>query len=76
MIMDDIKLEDALREAVQDAFRKDDLENLTVKRMRHKVETNLELEDDFFRKDPKWRETSKQMIQAEVVGTEVASRSH
>ena len=62
-----VVLEQALRNAVKDVYRSGDLDNLTVKRIRKVVEADLDLEDDFFKNDPHWKEESKAIIQSEVV---------
>lgn len=60
-------LEQALRNAVTDVYQSGDLDNLTVKRIRKSVEVDLDLQDDFFKNDPAWKERSKNVIQSEVV---------
>lgn len=60
-------LKQALRDAVREVYRSGDLDNLTIKRIRKSVEANLDLQDDFFKNDPAWKEKSKNIIQAEVV---------
>lgn len=60
-------LEQALRHAVREVYRSGELDNLTVKRIRKSVETELDLDDDFFKNDPAWKEQSKNVIQSEVV---------
>lgn len=60
-------LEQALRNAVREVYRNGDLDNLTVKRIRKSVEASLDLQDDFFKNDPTWKEDSKTVIQSEVV---------
>lgn len=60
-------LEKALRNAVREVYRSGDLDNLTVKRIRKSVEADLELQDDFFKNDPMWKEHSKNVVQSEVV---------
>lgn len=59
-------LENALRVKVQQIFRLGNLDELTVKRVRRAVETELGLELDHF-KDQAWREKSKSIIESEVV---------
>jgi len=61
------KLEQGLRNAVQQVYKTGNLENLTVKRIRKLVEDDLELPEDFFKSDATWKEKSKELIQAEVV---------
>ena len=60
-------LEHALRNAVREVYLSGDLDNLTVKRIRKSVEADLDLQDDFFKTDPAWKERSKDVIQSEVV---------
>lgn len=60
-------LEQALRHAVQRVYKNGNLEELTVKRLRTAAEQDLDLEDGFYKNDPKWKEESKNIIQAEVV---------
>ena len=60
-------LEQALRDAVRSCYSSGDLDNLTVKRIRSSVEADLDLQDDFFKTDPAWKERSKNVIQSEVV---------
>lgn len=59
-------LENALRAKVQQIFRLGNLDELTVKRVRRAVETELGLEVDHF-KDEVWRGRSKSIIESEVV---------
>lgn len=63
---EDSDLENALRVKVQQIFRLGNLDELTVKRVRRAVETELGLELDHF-KDQAWREKSKSIIESEVV---------
>lgn len=60
-------LEQALRTAVREVYRSGDLDNLTIKRIRKSVEGDLDLQEDFFKNDPVWKEESKNVIQSEVV---------
>lgn len=62
----DSDLENALRVKVRQIFRLGNLDELTVKRVRRAVETELGLELDHF-KDDAWREKSKSIIESEVV---------
>lgn len=64
--LEDSDLENALRVKVQQIFRLGNLDELTVKRVRRAVETELGLELDHF-KDQAWREKSKTIIESEVV---------
>ena len=61
------ELEQALRKTVRKIYTSEDLDNLTVKRIRKSVEADLDLPDDFFKNDPTWKERSKDVIQSEVV---------
>lgn len=63
----DATLEQALRVAVRQVYKSKNLVNLTVKRIRKSVEGDLDLQDDFFKNDPAWKEKSKTVIQSEVV---------
>ena len=63
----DATLEQALRVAVRKVYKSKNLVNLTVKRIRKSVEGDLDLQDDFFKNDPVWKEKSKTVIQSEVV---------
>lgn len=60
-------LEQALRNAVREVFWSGDMDKLTVKRIRKSVEADLDLQDNFFKNDPAWKEQSKNVIQSEVV---------
>jgi len=59
-------LERALRHAVQVVYRKGNLEELTVKRMRKAAEEELDLQEGFF-KEPEWKDRSKAIIETEAV---------
>lgn len=63
----DSAMEEALRSIVQNIYKKGNLEDLTVKRVRAVAEKQLELEKDFFKDHTSWKEKSKTIIQAEVV---------
>ena len=63
----DATLEQALRVAVRKVYKSKNLVNLTVKRIRKSVEGDLDLQDDFFKNDPEWKEKSKTVIESEVV---------
>lgn len=63
----EVVLEQALRNAVREVYRSGDLDQLTVKRIRKFVEADLDLQDDFFKNDPAWKEKSRNLIQSEVV---------
>lgn len=58
-------LTDALRAAVTHAYHHD-RDTLTVKRIRNKVEQNLDLEEGFFL-SPTWKDQSKEIITSRVV---------
>ena len=60
-------LENALRSAVRSVYRKGDLEDLTLKRLRKAAEQDLGLESDFFKNDATWKIRSKSVIESEVV---------
>ncbi len=60
-------LEQALRNAVQQAFQNGNLDELTIKRVRAAAEKDLDLEDGFYKNDPTWKEESKRIIRCEVV---------
>ncbi|KAF6219406.1 hypothetical protein HO133_005232 [Letharia lupina] len=62
----EVVLEQALRNAVREVYRSGDLDQLTVKRIRKFVETDLDLQDDFFKNDPAWKGKSRNLIQSEV----------
>ena len=63
----DSRLENALRSVVRECYKNKDLESLTVRRVRKAVEEELDLSEDFFKNDERWKEKSKSVIQAEVV---------
>ncbi|KAI4097128.1 MAG: hypothetical protein LQ348_000063 [Seirophora lacunosa] len=56
------RLEKALRDAVEETFKADP-EQLTVKRLRSKVEKDLGLDDGFFKSDAAWNARSKEAAQ-------------
>ncbi|KAL8907853.1 MAG: hypothetical protein Q9207_001177 [Kuettlingeria erythrocarpa] len=58
----DARLESALREAVEKTFRTDP-EQLTLKRLRSKVEQDLGLEEGFFKSNTTWNTRSKEVAQ-------------
>lgn len=60
------KLDRALRDAVQVCFKKDDMDSLTVKRVRAAAADTLHLESNFFKNDAVWNEKSKVVIMEEV----------
>lgn len=63
----DATLEQALRKAIRNVYKGGTLEDLTVKRIRKSAEGSLDLQHDFFKNDPTWKERSKGVIQSEVV---------
>ena len=63
----DATLEQALRQAVQNVYKRGDLEQLTVKRIRKAAEEDLDLEDGYFKQDTTWKVKSKAIIESEVV---------
>ena len=62
----DRQIELALRSAVAALFADDDLENLTVKRVRRAVEKQLQLSPDFLKSHTTWAEKSKDIITTET----------
>lgn len=64
----DERLERALRDTVANVFRSGNLEDLTVRRVRHATEKALGLEEGFFKGDPRWKAKSDQIIKDEAVG--------
>ena len=65
----DAAIEEALRNVVRNIYRTGNLEELTVKRVRNAAEKRLDLQKDFFKDYPSWKDRSKSIIQIEVVGT-------
>lgn len=63
----DIVLGKALQAAVRDVYASKSLEDLTVNRIRATAEKELGLANGFFKTNREWKETSKNIIQAEVV---------
>ena len=63
----DATLEQALRQAVQNVYKKGDLEQLTVKRIRKAAEQDLDLQDGYFKEGIAWKEKSKAIIESEAV---------
>ena len=49
-------------------MHKEDRDNLTVNTIRNVAELELGLPGGFFKEDEEWRETSRKMIYAKVVG--------
>jgi hypothetical protein len=62
------RLEDALRSAVEEVYRSQDQNNLTVRFVRDKVENELELDPGFFVR-PEWKDKSKNLIKSWAVCT-------
>ncbi|KAL8990427.1 MAG: hypothetical protein Q9177_000914 [Variospora cf. flavescens] len=67
------RLEKALRNAVKETYNADPAQ-LTVKRLRNKVENALGLTDGFFKNDAAWNARSKEVIQSEVAAQEAQSQ--
>ncbi|KAL8972969.1 MAG: hypothetical protein Q9197_002542 [Variospora fuerteventurae] len=67
------RLEKALRNAVKETYKADP-DQLTVKRLRSKVENALGLTDGFFKSDAAWNARSKEVIQSEVAAQEAQSQ--
>lgn len=63
----DAKLGQALRDVVEDTFKRNDHDALTVKRIRTAAEEKLGLEQGFFKSSSRWNATSKEIIAGEVV---------
>ena len=61
------RLEDALRNAVEEVYRSEDQNNLTVRFVRDKVEIELGLDQGFFL-TPEWKDRSKLLIKSWAVG--------
>jgi hypothetical protein len=59
-------LEAALRNAVEEVYRSDNQNNLTVRFVRVKVESELGLDQGFFLK-PDWKDRSKALIKSWAV---------
>jgi hypothetical protein len=66
-IPSDESLEQGLRDAVADIFRKENLQDLTVKRVRLATESALDLEEGFFKGHDTWKARSDQIIKEEAV---------
>ena len=75
MVHSEAQLEKALRHRVVDCFRRDDTEELTVRRVRQFAEQSLDLEEGFF-KNGDWKDKSKRIIEDEVVYDLCSSRDH
>jgi len=59
------KLEQALRDAANDIFKRDP-DNLTLKRVRTTAEEKLELEDGWFKANSTWNTRSKEIVHKHV----------
>lgn len=59
-------LEAAMRNAVEEVYRSDNQNNLTVRFVRDKVESELGLDQGFFLK-PDWKDRSKTLIKSWAV---------
>ena len=64
------ELEQALKNVVQSIYKSGDLGNLTVRRVRKAAEENLGLDEGLFNDHDTWKDKSKDVILAEVVGVE------
>jgi hypothetical protein len=60
------RLEGALRSAVEEVYRSENQNNLTVRFVRDKVEHELGLDQGFFVK-PEWKDRSKNLIKSWAV---------
>ncbi|KAL8941210.1 MAG: hypothetical protein Q9216_002387 [Gyalolechia sp. 2 TL-2023] len=69
----DAQLERALRSTVEKIY-KSDPEQLTVKRLRIRVEQDLGLSDGFFKSHATWNARSKEIIQSEAAAQETQSQ--
>ncbi|KAI9840899.1 MAG: hypothetical protein M1837_001226 [Sclerophora amabilis] len=61
----DTAISTALRDAVKRVFASDQLENLTVKRVRATVTRDLALPDELFKSNEEWKAKSKEIIEEE-----------
>ena len=66
-IPSDATLTRALKATVVSLFKSDNVEDLTVKRVRTKVEQELNLSEGFFKNAPDWNQKSKDIIHKAVV---------
>lgn len=74
-IPDDRVIVAALRKAVEAWYEDDegeDVESLTVNKIRARVEGRLELEEGFLRTDEKWARRTKEVVKDEVVCAELS----
>ncbi len=67
-ISSDAALPEALRLAVADVYRRGNMEELTVRRIRTAAEQNLGLSSGFFKGDFRWKAESDRIIKEEIVG--------
>lgn len=61
-------LEKGLRDTVAAIFKRGNLDELTVKRVRSRTEKALGLEEGFYKNDEVWKARSDQIIKREAVG--------
>jgi len=66
IVPSDSTITTALRDAVSACFKNDNLDDLTVKRIRASVVAKLRLTNDFFKSSRKWEGKSKDVIRKEV----------
>ena len=59
----------AIQNTVKDIWDRRDLGNLTVKRVRTRVEEDLGLKDGLLKQEGEWNDWSKEVIRAEAVST-------
>lgn len=69
-------IQTTLWKTVVDFFKADDLEFLTLKRVRAEAAEKLGLPEEFFKTDAKWKNKSKEIINGEVVGAENSAGHH
>lgn len=63
----DNQLEQGLRDEVAGIFKSDNMDELTVKRIRSAVEKKLGLTEGYFKNTGDWKSRSEKIIKAEVV---------
>lgn len=63
----DSQYADILRAIIAEAYKDQDFESLTLKRVRAAAETRLGLEDGFFKSNDYWKDRSKDVVNKEVV---------
>lgn len=61
-------VESAFTDVIAETIRAGNLNDLTVKRVRHSAEVKLGLDEDYFRKSKEWKDRSKEFIIAKAVG--------